>query len=1024
MRNTFFHAVLLACGLVNAGSDPDLKSSSHPWPLHDDGVSKVVEWDHYSLKIHGERVFLWSGEIHYWRVPVPELWEDILQKIKAGGFNAVGLYSHWGYHSAADDGVVDFESGAHDFKPIFEIAKRLGLWVVFRPGPYVNAETTAGGFPGWLTTGEYGTLRNNDTRYTQAWGKYMTAIAEYVGEYQITKGGNIILYQLENEFGEQWTNPDTKEPNLPAIAYNTLLQENARENGIDIPTFSNNPNMWTRSWSHDYSGPRVGGDLDIYGLDHYPECWSCDLAECTATNGNGHHAFSVFEYYTHFQQTSPTQPQFMPEFQGGAYNPWGGPQGGCASNTGTEFVNVFYRHNVAQKVVAMNLYMLFGGTSWGGLPAPVVATSYDYAAPISEGRELGAKFYETKLLGLQLRVARDLTMTELVNNGTEYTDNTAIYTTELRNPVTNGGFYFTRHALSYSYDKDTFKISVNTSLGSLIIPQYAPPITLNGRESKILPTDFRLGSLHLIYSTAELLTASILDGKPVLVLWAPAGESAEFQLGGAKRGFTASRGVKIIPKTHGVVVAIDSVAGSSTVEFADGTRVVVVSRDVAYTTWNPALTNDPFSRAEDTVIVFGPQLVRSAEIKDRTLVLTGDNANATSIEVFAPARVNKLTFNGAVLHTKRSVHGSLLTSLPASAVTVETLQSSLPRLKAWKYSDALPERGAEYDDSRWVLANHTSTLAERQPDTFPVLYSDEYGFHSGPLMFRGHFSGAPKWVFLSVIGGAASGWSAYVNGYYLGSAPGKYVIGDLGINNLTLPIPASAFNPSTGGGGVLTVVADHTGKDLRDGALEPRGILNATLSSGEFTHWKIAGAAGGERNIDPIRGTLAEGGLHAERAGWHLPGFDDGAWSGGVVASPEEGFGGGAGEVRFYRTTAKLEVPSGYDAAVAVVLGAPESAVLRAQVYVNGYMMGKFVPHIGHQVEFPVFPGIMNYRGDNVVGLHVWDQSGSGSGSGDGANVSVSVELKVVAVTESCFDVGFDAGYLQPPWTQERELYA
>jgi hypothetical protein len=163
--------------------------------------------------------------------------------------------------------------------------------------------------------------------------------------------------------------------------------------------------MWTRSWSKDYSS--TGSELDIYGLDHYPECWSCDLTECTGTNGN-RQPFSVFEYYTHFQQVAGTQPAFMPEYQGGSYNPWGGPKGGCAQNMGTEFVSVFYRHNIAQRVSAMNLYMLFGGTSWGGLPSPNVATSYDYSAPISESRLIGDKFYETKLLGLFLRGRRSI----------------------------------------------------------------------------------------------------------------------------------------------------------------------------------------------------------------------------------------------------------------------------------------------------------------------------------------------------------------------------------------------------------------------------------------------------------------------------------------------------------------------------------------------------------------------------------------------------------------------------------------
>jgi hypothetical protein len=161
-----------------------------------------------------------------------------------------------------------------------------------------------------------------------------------------------------------------------------LLEKCARDAGINVPLTHNNPNMNTKSWSKDYDTVRAGGDVDIYGLDHYPSCWSCNTAECTGTNGNVPD-FTVYEYFTNFLQVSPTQPSFLAEFQGGSYNPWGGPQGGCVNTTGPDWVNVFYRHNVGQKVTAMNVYMLFGGTSWGGLPMPTVGTSYDYSAPIS-----------------------------------------------------------------------------------------------------------------------------------------------------------------------------------------------------------------------------------------------------------------------------------------------------------------------------------------------------------------------------------------------------------------------------------------------------------------------------------------------------------------------------------------------------------------------------------------------------------------------------------------------------------------
>jgi len=62
--------------------------SPSQYPLHDNGLNKVVQWDHYSFKINGQRLFVFSGELHYWRIPVPEVWEDILEKIKAAGFTA------------------------------------------------------------------------------------------------------------------------------------------------------------------------------------------------------------------------------------------------------------------------------------------------------------------------------------------------------------------------------------------------------------------------------------------------------------------------------------------------------------------------------------------------------------------------------------------------------------------------------------------------------------------------------------------------------------------------------------------------------------------------------------------------------------------------------------------------------------------------------------------------------------------------------------------------------------------------
>ena len=84
----------------------------------------------------------------------------------------------------------------------------------------------------------------------------------------------------------------------------------------------NNPNLNSKSWSQDYDINHVGGDVDIAGLDNYPSCWSCNTEECTSTNGFPPD-FTVFDYYTAFQETTPTQPSILAEFQGGSYNPYG-----------------------------------------------------------------------------------------------------------------------------------------------------------------------------------------------------------------------------------------------------------------------------------------------------------------------------------------------------------------------------------------------------------------------------------------------------------------------------------------------------------------------------------------------------------------------------------------------------------------------------------------------------------------------------------------------------------------------------
>ncbi|PQE05932.1 beta-galactosidase b protein [Rutstroemia sp. NJR-2017a BBW] len=811
------------------------------------------------LIVNGERLFIWAGELHYWRIPVPELWVDILQKIKAAGFNTFALYSHWYYHNPNPD-TLDFESGAHNFTRLFDLAAELGI-----PGPYVNAESNAGAFPLWLTTGAYGALRNNDTRYTEAWKPFWETLSSIVVPYQITNGGNVLTYQIENELGSQWSgSPSKKIPNLSSVQYMEALEASARAQGITIPFQANDPNLNSDSWSKDfYNGY---GAVDIYGMDSYPACWTCNLTECDSTNG-AYKAYNVIDYYDHFQAISPTQPSFLPEFQGGSFNPWGGPEGGCPQNTPADFANLFYRNNVGQRVTAMSLYMLYGGTNWGWLAAPVVATSYDYSSPISENRMINDKYAETKLFGHFLRVAKDLTVTDRIGTNQTASTNPAVVYSQLRNPDTGAGFYVSIHQDSTSGSREVFKINAQTSRGNFTIPQYAAPIVLNGFQSKIIVTDFSFGSHSLIYSTAEVLSHSIIDGQDILALWMPTGEAGEFVVKGAKSGNVATcqgcSSVGFYPQGEDLLVIISQSQGMSVITLDDGLVILVMDRSYAYKFWVPVLTANPFSPANESIFVQGPSLVRSAAYSTdgATLDLTGDNnGTTTKIEVFPSKSVTAVTWNNQTLSVEKTSYGSLIADV--SGPTLDSI--TLPSITGWKSNDSLPERLTTYDDSWWVTADHMNTSNPTKPETLPVLYIDDYGYHVGNHLWRGRFEGSATGVYLSITGGRAFGYSVWLNGNFIGSYLGA-AYPDTG----SVEFSFGNATVNTNSTNTLLILQDNSGHDETSGALTPRGISNATLISSSpknFTSWKVTGTAGKpDTAIDPVRGILSEGGLYAER---------------------------------------------------------------------------------------------------------------------------------------------------------------
>ena len=147
-------------------------------------------------------------------MPTQSLHLDIFQKVKSMGFNTVSFYVFWGILEPKR-GEISFE-GFRDLQPWFDAAKQAGIYLMARPGercsrvdtvavwhltfslnkgPYINAETSAGGFPGWGTYTP-GLWRTSNTTYLDAWQNYVSSVGTIIAKNQITNGGPVTLVQV------------------------------------------------------------------------------------------------------------------------------------------------------------------------------------------------------------------------------------------------------------------------------------------------------------------------------------------------------------------------------------------------------------------------------------------------------------------------------------------------------------------------------------------------------------------------------------------------------------------------------------------------------------------------------------------------------------------------------------------------------------------------------------------------------------------------------------------------------------
>ena len=942
-----------------------------------------VGWDQYSLTVGGKRVVVWSGEIHPFRLPDPAQWRDVIQKMKALGFNGVSFYFDWAYHSPAP-GVYDF-SGVRNVERALEIAEEEGMYVIARMGPYVNAELSGGGFPGWMLRNR-AEARTDDPAYLAAVDEWMTQIDAIVARHQVTTGGGtVIAYQLENELGK------VEPKHVRQMAH---LAAKARADGITVPLFHNAagrlPDWTPRDSTAPWANP---GPTDLYAFDGYPG-GACDVhANPAGPNKAPDWGIYAAPGPKAGAPSSPGTPGFVAEIGAGWFDYWGsnGTYACTAERQGKGYQRVFYGTNLINRITIHNIYMAFGGTSWGWLPGPIVYTSYDYGAPIAEDRGLRPKALALKQQGMFVQAAGHVLAR--MDKGPEIrTTNPRVRLYHNVNMELGTHVLFAVHGPSDLLTDDVFSFDLATRDGTYTIAS-----RLNGQDAKMLLADYALERQHLVYSTSEL-QAQFRDGaRDVVLVHGRDGESGETVLryasaprvevlaGDVSTTFDAARGDLKLAYAH---------AGLARVRITGGGRapllLLVADEGTSQRFWTQ---ETPAGR----VLELTPALVRSARIEGGRLHLAGDTAAASPLEIWGP-QIAEVSFNGAFVQTARQPDGSLRSVAPLAGPAPVTVPD-LGKL-AWTRRMDSPEAQPGFDDGGWVRADNrpsaaqTWTLPERGQ---PTLAMSDYGFHHGDVWYRGRFDTtdpAANRLELFYGGGGAGMLQAWVDGRFLG----QHEL-DTGRSfpetTDTVRFDLGTLAPGPHVVAVMVRNDSHNWDLMADDAhREARGLIAASLTSTggrRFAvpiRWRIQGNRGGEDIADRVRGPFNDGGLYGERAGWHLPGVSGQGWSKAPpgAAPPAPG-------TYWLRTQVKLDLPRGHDVQLGLAFGAanrPRSGrENRALIFVNGWNLGQFIAHVGPQRVFVIPPGILDPHGDNTIALAV-------TTDGDPANALEPVRLEVL----------------------------
>ena len=312
-----------------------------------------------SFYLDGQEFKILSGAIHYFRIQ-PEDWYHSLYNLKALGFNTVETYVPWNMHEPKK-GQFDFQ-GILDIEKFLQIAQDLGLYAIVRPSPFICAEWEFGGMPAWLLTEDM-RIRSSDASYLQAVADYYDELLPRLVPRLLDKGGNILMMQVENEYGSYGEDKD----------YLRAIRQMMLDRGLDCPLFTSD-GPWRATLK---AGTLIEEDLFVTG------------------NFGSKADYNFAQMQEFFDEHGKKWPLMCMEFWDGWFNRWKEP---IIKRDPEELAQAV--HEVL-KQGSINLYMFHGGTNFGfmngcsarGVTDLPQVTSYDYDALLDEQGNPTPKYF-------------------------------------------------------------------------------------------------------------------------------------------------------------------------------------------------------------------------------------------------------------------------------------------------------------------------------------------------------------------------------------------------------------------------------------------------------------------------------------------------------------------------------------------------------------------------------------------------------------------------------------------------------